>query len=114
MARPDVTPIQNNLEEKAEFIDYFRQGFAKDSRDAFLNHFLHRIQPDATYRQPLSRGGSGHAGFRRLFTCLFVEPTGSRSASPPPGPPAAAPAWLDGLHRCDRSVRSPKPGASGH
>jgi hypothetical protein len=72
MAGRDVTPMQNSLDEKADFVDYFRQGFAKGSRDAFLNHFLPRIQPDATYRQPLSRGGSGHAGFRRLFTCMFA------------------------------------------
>ncbi len=59
-------------DEKTEFIEFFREGLAKGSRDGFIEHFLPRIQPDVRYRQPLSRGGYGHAGFRRLFTALFA------------------------------------------
>ncbi|WP_431958341.1 nuclear transport factor 2 family protein [Nocardia lijiangensis] len=76
MARTNATTTTNDIrrndDERAEFIDFFTTGLAKGNRDDFIDHFLPRIQPDVRYSQPLSRGGYGHAGFRRLFTGLFA------------------------------------------
>ncbi|MEV0251703.1 nuclear transport factor 2 family protein [Nocardia sp. NPDC050712] len=69
----DITsPTTEHIEEKAEFVDYFGRGLALGNRDAFLDHFLPRIRPDARQRQPLARGSYGHAGFRRLFAATFA------------------------------------------
>ncbi|WP_169813271.1 nuclear transport factor 2 family protein [Nocardia vaccinii] len=58
--------------EKAEFVAFFTAGIAKGNREEFIEHFMPRVLPDASQRQPLSRRGRGQAGFRRLFTAVFA------------------------------------------
>jgi ketosteroid isomerase-like protein len=72
MTRATTPSTPTPPDEKTEFIEYFRTGLAKGDRDEFIDHFLPRITPDVRYRQPLSRGGFGHDGFRRLFHGLFT------------------------------------------
>lgn len=72
VASPNAAPTQPTNDEKREFVEDFGQGWAKGNRNAFLAHFTPRIHPDAHFHQPLSRGGYGHAGLRRMFTPLFA------------------------------------------
>lgn len=65
-------PPSKQTDPRAEFVDFFRRGLAQGDRDRFIEHFLPRIDSDVVYRQPLSRGARGHAGFRRLFTSVFA------------------------------------------
>lgn len=72
MAQAKTLSVQAQTEEKAEFVSFFARGVAIGNRDGLIEHFLPRIHPDAVQRQPLFRGGYGHAGFRRLFASVFA------------------------------------------
>ncbi|MEU7144616.1 nuclear transport factor 2 family protein [Nocardia sp. NPDC046473] len=72
MTQSDSITRTTSSDEKAEFVEFFRQGLAQGNRDAFIEHFLPRITPDSRQRQPLARRGSGPAGFQRLFDGVFA------------------------------------------
>ncbi|MEU8900541.1 nuclear transport factor 2 family protein [Nocardia sp. NPDC048505] len=72
MAQNDSSSEVVDCGDRAEFVEFFREGMAKGERDAFIAHFLPRITAASEQRQPLSRSGRGQAGFQRMFTGVFA------------------------------------------